>query len=80
MNKYFKNQPIAEAIVKIIPYLNKENNGIYHFTNEGVCSWYNFLTEIMEQSNLKCKVCPISSFDYPTKANRPFYSVWINQK
>jgi dTDP-4-dehydrorhamnose reductase/dTDP-4-dehydrorhamnose 3,5-epimerase len=71
---------LAEAIIKIIPHLKKENNGIYHFTNEGVCSWYDFATEIMEQSNLKCKVCPISSFDYPTKANRPFYSVLDKSK
>ena len=71
---------LAEAIVKIIPQLSKENSGIYHFTNEGVCSWYDFSTEIMEQSKLKCRVNPIPSSAYPTKANRPFYSVLDKSK
>ncbi len=71
---------LAEAIVKIIPQLNLENSGIYHFTNEGVCSWYDFATEIMEQSGLKCKVNPILSSAYPTKATRPFYSVLDKSK
>ena len=71
---------LAEAIVKIIPQLTKENSGIYHFTNEGVCSWYDFATEIMEKSELKCKVNPILSSAYPTKATRPFYSVLDKSK
>ncbi len=68
---------LAEAIWKIIPQLNTWNEGvqIYHFSNEGVCSWYDFAVEIMQQSNLKCRVCPIESKDYPTPAPRPFYSV-----
>ena len=66
---------LAEAIVKIIPQLSEENKGIYHFTNEGVCSWYDFAVEIMERSMLKCKVNPIPSSAYPTRAVRPFYSV-----
>lgn len=66
---------LAKAIVTIIPQLNAQNSGIYHFTNEGVCSWYDFATEIMSLSGLKCDVKPISSNEYPTKATRPFYSV-----
>ncbi len=66
---------LAEAIVKIIPQLSEENRGIYHFTNEGVCSWYDFAVEIMDKSMLKCKVNPIPSSQYPTRAVRPFYSV-----
>ena len=66
---------LAEAIVKIIPQLSEENKGIYHFTNEGVCSWYDFAVEIMDKSMLKCKVNPIPSSAYPTRAVRPFYSV-----
>lgn len=71
---------LAEAIVKIIPQLNETNSGIYHFSNEGTCSWYDFATEIMELSNLSCKVYPILSVEYPTKATRPFYSVLDKSK
>jgi dTDP-4-dehydrorhamnose reductase len=68
---------LAEAIWNIIPQLNdwKEGVQIYHFSNEGVCSWYDFAREIMQQCNLKCQVFPIESKDYPTPAARPFYSV-----
>ena len=66
---------LAAAIVKILPQMNKQNSGIYHFTNMGVCSWYDFATEIMAQSKLKCVVNPINSSEYPTRATRPFYSV-----
>ena len=71
---------LADAIVKIIPQLNKTNSGIYHFSNEGTCSWYDFAVEIMKLSNLNCRVLPISSADYPTKAARPFYSVLDKSK
>lgn len=71
---------LAAAIVQIIPQMTKENSGIYHFTNEGVCSWYDFATEIMEQSNLNCVVNPIKSSQYPTPAARPFYSVLDKDK
>lgn len=71
---------LAEAIVKIIPQMSEQNKGIYHFTNEGVCSWYDFATEIMAMSGLKCKVNAIPSSAYPTKAKRPHYSVLSKQK
>ena len=51
------------------------NEGVYHFTDEGVCSWYDFAREIMEQSKLSCRIRPIESKDYPTPAPRPHYSV-----
>lgn len=71
---------LAKAIVKIIPQMNERNKGIYHFTNEGVCSWYDFATEIMAMSGLNCKVNAIPSSAYPTKAKRPHYSVLSKQK
>ena len=71
---------LADAIVKILPQMNKKNRGIYHFTNMGVCSWYDFATETMELSGLKCVVNPISSAEYPTPAKRPFYSVLDKSK
>lgn len=49
--------------------------GIYHYSNEGVCSWYDFAVKIMELGNLPCRVLPIESKDYPAKAPRPHFSV-----
>ena len=49
--------------------------GIYHFSNEGVCSWYDFAVKIMELGNAPCRVLPIESKDYPAKAARPHFSV-----
>ena len=71
---------LADAIVKILPQITSENSGVYHFTNEGVCSWYDFANEIMELSNLECVVNPIKSSQYPTPAARPFYSVLDKDK
>lgn len=71
---------LAAAIVQILPQISTENKGIYHFTNEGVCSWYDFARKIMELSGLNCKVNPIPSEAYPTKAKRPFYSVLDKSK
>ncbi len=71
---------LADVIVKIIPQMNEKNSGIYHFTNMGVCSWYDFACEIMEKSGLKCVVNPIKTEEYPTRAVRPFYSVLDKSK
>ncbi len=74
---------LAKAIVSILESdkfkTTAEMNEIYHFSNEGVCSWYDFAVSIMEYSNLSCKVIPIETFEYPTKAVRPQYSV-LNKK
>ena len=66
---------LAQAIVEILPQIDETNTGIYHYTNEGVCSWYDFAIEIMSLSRLDCKINPIPGLAYPTKATRPFYSV-----
>ena len=50
----------------------------YHFTNEGVCSWYDFAKEIMKLGEIDCKVNPIPTAAYPTPAKRPFYSLMDN--
>lgn len=71
---------LAEVIIKILPQINEQNKGVYHFTNMGVCSWYDFATEIMDMSGLNCRVNPISSSEYPTRATRPFYSVLDKSK
>lgn len=71
---------LADAIVQILPRMTIQNRGIYHFTNEGVCSWYDFAHEIMKISDLKCDVIPIPSSAYPTRAKRPYYSVLDKSK
>ncbi|NFG41557.1 dTDP-4-dehydrorhamnose reductase [Clostridium botulinum] len=51
-----------------------EKYGVYHATNEGTCSWAEFAKEIMKMAGLNCKVNPIPTSEYPTKAVRPFNS------
>lgn len=75
---------LAEAILKIIDLdLSKQTSfipGIYHFTNTGFCSWYDFALEIIKESNLDCLVKPIKSSEYPLPAKRPAYSVLSLEK
>jgi len=67
---------LADTILTILKkYDGKAVNEIYHFSNEGAISWYDFSKAIMAESGLNCKVNPIESKDFPAKANRPFYSV-----
>lgn len=66
---------LARAITDILPRVPTGHRDIYHFTNEGICSWYDFAVAIMAGSNLSCRVNPIPSSAYPTRATRPFYSV-----
>ena len=68
---------LAQAMI-LITIQAKQNQlipGIFHYSNEGVCSWYDFAYEIMQQTGLKCTVKPIETKDYPTPATRPHYSV-----
>lgn len=71
---------LAKAIVSIIPQINKSCSGIYHYSNSGQCSWFDFASAIMNKANLPCRVMPISSSNYYTKATRPQYSVLDNTK
>ncbi len=66
---------LAAAILAILPQMKAGTKEIYHFSNEGVCSWYDFALAVMAQSDLNCEVLPIESKDYPTPAKRPHYSV-----
>ena len=67
---------LADAIIKMLENDElPEHEGIYHFTNEGSCSWYEFAKEIVSLSGESCQVNPISTDQYPVKAKRPFYSV-----
>lgn len=71
---------LAKAILEIIPKLNNENVEIYHYSNEGVLSWYDFAKEIMKMAKLPCQINPIETFQYPTPAKRPHYSLLNKSK
>ena len=58
----------------------KVDNGIYNFSDEGVCSWYDFATAIAELSNSDCKVLPCHSDEFPSKVKRPNFSVLDKSK
>lgn len=67
---------LAKASLDIIQKAKKEEiAGIYHYSNEGVCSWYDFAIAIFEIAGIECTVRPIESKDYPTPAERPPFSV-----
>ena len=53
----------------------KGNEGIYHFSNEGVCSWYDFAREIATAMGHTCQINPCHSSEFPSKVTRPPYSV-----
>jgi len=66
---------LAKVIYKVMPKITNGEKEIYHFSNEGVASWYDFAYEIVAMKKIDCKVKPIESKDYPLPAKRPFYSV-----
>lgn len=67
---------LATALVEIVLKSSKEfAPEIFHYSNEGVCSWYDFAYEIITQQGIDCKVSPVLSSEYPTKATRPPFSV-----
>ena len=71
---------LAIAILEILVTLKNNNVELYHFSNQGVCSWYDFAKAIFEITNMNVQVNPIESFQYPTPAKRPFYSVLNTRK
>ena len=70
---------LAEALLKIIQSTDqnplKDNFGIYNYSNEGQCSWYDFAKKIFEIKNIKMDVKPIPTSQFPTPAQRPKFSV-----
>ena len=75
---------LAETIVQIILTDNKQptinNYGIYHFSNEGQCSWFDFAAEIFRVNNISINLQPIPTNSYPTPAARPAFSVLDKSK
>lgn len=62
----------------LISLIQTEKYGIYHCTNSGSCSWYEFAKAIFEEMELDIKVNPLTTDQYPTPASRPHYSVLDN--
>jgi dTDP-4-dehydrorhamnose reductase len=75
---------LAEGIMNIVSSVIRNqvafNAGIYHYSNEGVCSWYDFALAIVEEAGLNCKVNPILSNEFKSVAKRPSYSVLDKSK
>lgn len=71
---------LARTILDILPKLENKSVEVYHFSNEGVCSWYDFAKAIFESEKTPIKVSPIETIDYPTPATRPFYSLMNKRK
>jgi len=67
---------LAFAILQITSSLkNRNTNEIYHYSSEGIISWFIFAKAIIEIAGLTCEIKPVNTNEYPTKAKRPVYSV-----
>jgi len=70
---------LAAALIWIVKSLHEKKErmvtDIFHYSNEGQCSWYEFAVAIMEAARLSCRVVPIPSSEYPQMAQRPRFSV-----
>lgn len=66
---------LAQTILDIIAHIKNDTVEIYHYSNEGVLSWYDFAKEIMRMAKLQCQITPIETKEYPTPAKRPHYSL-----
>ncbi|MFI3304301.1 MAG: dTDP-4-dehydrorhamnose reductase [Rikenellaceae bacterium] len=66
---------LADVIGHIIATDQLSKQGVYHFSNEGVCSWFDFAHAICEKSGNECKISPIHSNEFPAKVTRPHFSV-----
>jgi dTDP-4-dehydrorhamnose reductase len=76
---------LADVILTIIQNCHSEQReeslyGVYNFSNEGICSWYDFAVEIFKQNHISIHVNPIPTEAYPTPAKRPKYSVLDKSK
>jgi len=71
---------LANAILNIIKQPLQDKVEIYHYSNEGVCSWYDFAKAIFEIKGINIDVLPITTNEFKTKAKRPNYSVLSKEK
>lgn len=73
---------LATVVLRIIQISEQKKfqPGILHYTNEGICSWFDFAREIMDMAGLPCKIMPVATQQYPLPARRPAYSVLSKSK
>jgi dTDP-4-dehydrorhamnose reductase len=73
---------LAQALISIClsDKLADKHAEVYHYSNEGACSWYDFAWNIMQQQSLPCALTPISTEQYPTPAQRPHMSLLCKAK
>jgi len=71
---------LAKTVLDILPKIDNSKTEIYHYSNEGVLSWYDFAKEIMKMAKLSCKINPIETKEYPAPAKRPHYSLLNKSK
>jgi len=72
---------LSRAILTILPAAhNHQGIEVFHYSNEGICSWFDFASAIIEIAGKTCPVLPIETKDYPQPAARPFYSVMNKNK
>ena len=71
---------LAKTILEIFPKINNKNVELFHYSNEGACSWYDFASAVFEIKGLNVKVNAIETFKYPTVAKRPYYSALNKSK
>jgi dTDP-4-dehydrorhamnose reductase len=72
---------VAQTILNILPQASLDSGlRIFHYSDEGVASWYDFAVAVCELSGIKCKINPVRSNQYPQDAVRPLYSVLDKSK
>jgi dTDP-4-dehydrorhamnose reductase len=71
---------LARVILKIIPKIKNNNVELFHFSNEGSCSWYEFAKEIFKMIDKDTVLIPVSSHNFKSNANRPYFSVLSSDK
>ncbi|MEI5983672.1 dTDP-4-dehydrorhamnose reductase [Sphingobacterium sp. PU5-4] len=83
VNDQIGSPTYAKDLAKAIQHIIKSDNwqaGIYHYSNEGEASWFDFANKIKEFSGLACEVIPVDSNAFPTVAKRPKYSLLNKEK
>ena len=75
---------LAKVIIKIIGsnqfFENEKTSSIYHYSNDGECSWFDFAREIANISKISKPIIPVKSDDFPSVALRPKYTVLVKKK
>ena len=72
VNDQFGSPTYTYDLAKLlVDMIQTDKYGIYHATNEGICTWYEFACEIFKQAGLRVEVTPVTSDQYPAKAKRP---------